>query len=240
MSQLPYRTHSRNRLWLSAAVCFCGAMAASTAHAADPLGKQGQFAIGAERLFGYVHSSVSYDDNLETTETNNRFSLLSNSVRGFGNVYNTPRLTVDYFVIDRLSVGLGLGYATVSGSTEAGAGGTRVERDTGSRSAFLFSARAGYAFMFTDIIGFWPRAGLTYVTNGFTDPDDNTARESDWALSFEGQLVVTPLPHVMLLIGPTVDVGIAGSRSAEFANTETSVDRSSTEIGVQAGAGVFF
>src|SRR5688572_30338674 len=104
-------------------VAFCGAaltlgLVASQARAQDAaalgssFGKAGSVAVGAERMFGYVHTTLDVKSqqppsDQETTTTVNRFSLLGRPSYSteFQSPYSTPRLGIDFFPIDGLSVG---------------------------------------------------------------------------------------------------------------------------------------
>ena len=75
-------------------------LAAPAAYAQD-FGKEGQFAIGAERLFGVVHTSITSEaGDVEATFSHTNISLLlsrSNSSGGgeFPLGYSFPRIAGD-------------------------------------------------------------------------------------------------------------------------------------------------
>src|SRR6185503_15220765 len=72
-------------------------------------------------------------------------------------VYQAPRIGFDYFIINGLS--LGGSFTIVSISTDAGSG-----------TDILFAPRVGYAYMFSDMFGIWPRGGFSYWHQS-VDPD---------------------------------------------------------------------
>jgi len=240
--------------------CLCSLIvlsASAAASAADAFGtvpngtfgQAHQLAISAERLFGYVHGTLkTHDGNVEVTQNTDRISLLSNSINGFQDVYSVPRLAVDFFIIDRLSIGVGLGYASVSGGTDTratnGNASVKVSTDLPSRNAFSFTTRVGYALMFHKLFGVWPRLGLTYVTASTNQPNDSALTENGWAVSAEVMLAITPFEHVQILVGPTMDLGFAGNTKVKtvtpLGTTETTTDRSANEFGIQAGLGFNF
>jgi hypothetical protein len=90
-------------------------------------------------------------------------------------------------------------------------------------------------------VGIWPRGGITFLTSSFSDDDDDGESGYDaLALSIEAPLVIAPVPHAAILFGPTLDLGLSGERSQTSQGMEASVDRSATDIGVQAGIQVNF
>lgn len=227
-------------------------LAAPAAYAQD-FGKEGQFAVGAERLFGVVHTSITAEeDGAEATFSHTNISLLlsrSNSTGGgpVGGVfplgYSFPRVAADYFVIDGLSVGGSLGLYTHSGNVEVEVMGASEENDTGSVTGFLFQPRVGYAFMFSEMIGIWPRGGITFLSESAESADNDEQSSSALALTIECPLVINPVPHVVFGIGPTLDLGITGSTEnnpSEPMAPTTEVDTTMHDIGLQASLTAYF
>ncbi len=118
--------------------------------------------------------------------------------------YSVPRLALDYFVTDQLSFGLGAGLG--------------VATDGGTATAFSFNPRVGYAIVISPHVSFWPRAGFSYL-----HLSDGTSQYF-LAFTLEGQFVFTPVRHLGLLLGPTLDIGLAASFAAK-----------PTQIGLQTG-----
>ena len=211
------------------------------------LGKAGQLALSAERLFGVAWESTGTDENgTETTRSTTSVTLLSSRINGVIGNYSFSRVAADYFVIDGLSVGAALGYFNVSGHYEQTTAGVTNESDTGSASGFVVAPRLGYAVMLTPTIGIWPKAGITYTSVSLEDSDGNDAgSNSRIALSLDAPLVITPVPHAGLMIGPTIDYGVSGSDEEEStdttgATTTNSIDVSTKAIGLHAGLFVYF
>ncbi|MEP7050168.1 MAG: hypothetical protein ABJB12_07445 [Pseudomonadota bacterium] len=211
------------------------ALLVSSSAGAQTFGNKGQLAISAERLFGFYHDSATVSvNNTDTTIKSDSFSLLTSPIalQGAGTwSYGSPRVAGDYFVIDHLSVGAALGYSHISVSVP-GFGGTTT---TASGDSFLFAPRAGWAYMFSDIVGIWPRAGFTYRT---LSAGDNSGH--DFALTAEVPFIFTVIPHVGFWAGPTLDLGISGSQSTKTGPLTQSVDFNATEIGLQTGMTVYF
>jgi hypothetical protein len=111
-----------------------GILAANSAHAAAAPGEAGQLALSAERLTGFTHTTqTNEDDTGKTTTSYNNFHFLGHPL-GLFSFYNTPRIGLDYFVTDGVSLGGHLTYARVGYSFEN-------EPDMGRESARHGSAR---------------------------------------------------------------------------------------------------
>lgn len=224
-------------------------LAAPAAYAQD-FGKSGQFAVGAERLFGIVHTSHTRevgDGEFNVSHTN--VSLLfspfhSTTGTEFPVGYSFPRIGADYFVMDGLTVGGSLGVFTHSGSFENEAPGEETQDgDLGSITGFLFEPRVGYAFMFHEMFGLWPRGGITFLSFGYEADNNDETSASAWAITLEAPFVINPVPHVVFGIGPTLDLGVTGSREIDRADPdEPTVDDDFTmhDIGLQASLTAYF
>jgi hypothetical protein len=218
------------------------------AQAQETFGSEGQFAVSGERLFGVTWSTQSSEEgDVKSTQSYTNISLLANPYGPFVSAYSFPRVGADFFVIDGLSVGAALGLFTVSSSSKVEAGDQEQEEDGPSLSGFLLAPRIGYAAMFNETVGIWPRGGITYVNASSESSDgDSETTSSSLALTIEAPLVIAPVPHVALTIGPTLDFGLSGSTertttdptTGEESTDEEDVD--STDIGLQAGITVWF
>src|SRR5690606_35816658 len=78
----------------------------------DRFGDAGQVALSAERMFGvgFAWNTVDVDDE-DFTASNFNVSVLSNPVPNLTSTYSFPRVGVDYFIADGLSIGAALGFA---------------------------------------------------------------------------------------------------------------------------------
>jgi hypothetical protein len=173
---------------------------------ADVFGKQMDVAFGADRLFGI---SFAHRRDEDRCGPGNRREDCEHDTTGFGlgwrgrdaqTPFDVPRFAFDIFVIDSLSVGGSVGYASYSTDRDPG---PAIAGDGGDvdRTEWLFSPRVGYVIMFTDNFGFWPRGGITYHSRK-DDPDGRRRdREHGWALTFEAMFVWTPVQHFGFAFG---------------------------------------
>lgn len=240
---------------------FCGAatslfsvVASAQQPAPTEFGSRGQVALSAERLFGFygMHTKSNTDGTFGTgavggtgTFTSNAQSdatsfvfLGHNDATGPAAI---PRLAVDFFPIDHLSVGGALIFksdsndTTTKGTTTIG-NNTAVNDnvdDSTDTTVFGIAPRVGGAFMFTPLLGFWGRGGLNVIHRDTTqnqkqsDPTSgNVNRTIDtevkiwhWSLSLEAFLVITPIDHIGFAVGPFLDFPLTGSIKQNITNT---------------------
>ncbi len=202
---------------------------AGRASAQEPtFGDAGHVAISAERLFGYVHASRTQTvAGMETTASQDYFTLLTNPIGALSG-YGWPRIGIDAFVINGLSVGGALGFFYLS------------DQDEDSATGFLLAPRIGYALAVAPRVSIWPRAGVTYwhISNNPSGTGTDTS-SSAVAVTVEVPITILLAPRVGFTIGPTVDVGVGGSTSASVGGTSVSADQKYTDIGGHAGLLLF-
>jgi hypothetical protein len=205
--------------------------AVTPAHAED-FAHQGQLAISADRLFGYAQTETTLeadDSDVEATTKESGFNLL---VNGGESLFSTARVGFDYFIVDNVSIGGALGYANVSNEVEIDAGQFSTDGEAES-SGFVLAPRVGYAAMFTDRVGLWPRGGITYVHIVNENDANEEATTNITAFTVEVPVVLLPAPGFAFTVGPTLDIGLAGGFDNEATDAEGDV--SVTAFGVQAG-----
>lgn len=182
---------------------------------AQSFGAAGDVAIAVERLFA-IHGSKVYEEGWAdgVPDYEDSYTGISLGWRGpsgnsrlgappqaSANPFDVPRLAFDYFVIDRLSVGGALGYASINDGEESGEGW-----GPDSTSSLLFSPRAGYALMFSELVGFWPQAGFSY----YSVTHDENHNEKGLSLTLNLPFVLSPANHLAFLAGPYLDLGLWG------------------------------
>jgi hypothetical protein len=200
--------------------------------------------------FGVLGGTVSVDgESFSGSATMVNFLWSNSAVRIAGvnaiNPYTMPMLTFHGVVAGGLTIGGGIGYASVSGSHDAG-GGTTVDDPT--HSAVAVSPRIGYLASMSPTFGIWVKGGITY----FSQKEEGTTQVCDTfgcssasyessisgiAIAIDPMFVLSPVPHVGILFGPTLDIGVSGTM------TETgTADRDLTlrNFGAAAGLALLF
>jgi hypothetical protein len=237
-----------------AALCL---FAAKPAMAQDELGKAGGFVVAAERVMGFTHTEMKLKGTRTVgngpnpavvdytyKQTWDQFDFL-----GKGDVTDpwvAPRIGFDYFIIDGLSLGGSIVYASTSTDGSVDVGNTSNDLDKVDSTAFVIAPRVGYAFMFTPVVGLWPRGGLSYwsITQDTNPPGNNPTDEfkaSGLTFSAEAMLVIAPVEHAAFLVGPTLDFPILSGGTDEQGNRSDDFDDVKiTTYGIQAGVGVWF
>jgi hypothetical protein len=167
---------------------------AGTANAqgyAAPFGSKGQVTFAAERLFGFHWVKNSY-----TEPDGNRHSGSGTSV-GFGwyfaqgMQFNQPRLGIDFFVIQNLSIGGAVGFFSMNGHGD----------NAGSTDGFIIQPRVGFNVPITQSFVFWPKLGLTYIS---------VDRSHAFGFGGEANFAFFPRPSWGFLVAPTLDVAPFG------------------------------
>jgi hypothetical protein len=167
------------------------AVAANTASGQAAFGDAGQFVLSAEQLFGYSYSRTSVPGGHASTST---FSLLADPGGDGAAGYIWPRLGFDYFVVKGFSLG---GAASFYRSTPP----------SGNVTAFELAPRVGYDIVVGPWLSAWPRLGFTYV---------HATSVQYSAVSLDVPLVIAVAQHVAVLLTPTLDYGVSGSRSIKI------------------------
>ena len=134
-------------------------------------------------------------------------SIANTSLSGRGGSTTTIQLrpSVDYFVIDNLSVGgfLGLDYAHMP---------------IGSTTVFSVGPRVGYDIPFSGAFSVWPRLGLSFAHTRQTVEDvidgDDTTSSSGLALNISAPVMFHPTEHFFVGFGPAFDVDVTGDVKA--------------------------
>lgn len=225
---------------------FAAASLVSFTAAAEQLGDHGTVAIGVDRLFGFAYHSVSYKEPNGTGGTNSYDETISNFSflgRGTGIPFavpaalQVPRLGADVFLGPGVSLGGSIAYDYYSTGETVNGQDTNTSDSTG---IWIFSPRIGFAKMFSDNIGIWPRAGITYAhiaaTTSTTDPATGTTTSQDQKghltfLTLEVNLLLAPVQHFMFTVGPSFDYLLSFSPTGNTGQT----DYSGHSLGLHVG-----
>ena len=202
---------------------------------------QGTWIVGAEHLTGVYHTSTSITPDGASSETANSTTIAFLG-HAEADLLIAPRLSVDAFPIDGLSLG---GSFTVHHGAVSfnGNGSVATAISSEEETAFLIAPRIGYAYMFTDVIGLWPRGGLTYAHLSDT-PDSGAGGTSKhlFAFDLDATLVIAPVQNFAVTAGVAFDATFGGKQSVDVGSGLPSANAaiSETAIGLTTGiAGLF-
>jgi hypothetical protein len=199
---------------LSALVVSFG-LSLSTLASAQEFGRKGSLVLSVDRLMGVTGTHVA--GNRGPLEYDDDFTSLSFGWRATpaGSPFDVPRFAFDYLIVDHLSIGGSLGYASVDAD------------QPNDSSTFIVAPRLGYAYAFGRVVGIWPRGGFTYHSTNV----DNGFDEKGFALTAECPFTFSPASHFALHIGPSFDVDMFGERD----NQPDKGDHKYRAFGVNAG-----
>jgi hypothetical protein len=155
------------------------------------------------------------------------------------NPYTTPRFSVDYAVIDHLTLGGSIGFMTSSGSTDDKNTATGVTRsqDHDSASAFVLTPRVGYYLPF-DMFGLWLRGGFTFYHLSDTPPAGapGATTGNGFAIDLEPTFVINVTKGFGLYAGVVCDIPLSGSQSTDLGGgTSVSADYKLFNFGITTG-----
>jgi hypothetical protein len=177
----------------SAAVALASwTLAPSDARAQDdaPFSQRGHTVIVLDNLGGFVHT--------ESSNPNVANSGNGSNVWGIFPFSPIARFGVHEFIGD---TGLSLGGALVYSDSN-----TSVQEQAGT--TFGIAPRVGYAIPFNAAFALWLRAGITYITESISGGGNQ------WQFSPAGEvfLVITPVSHFGITLGPWIEYGVAGKQ----------------------------
>jgi hypothetical protein len=218
----------------------------------DNLGAEGQVVIGVDRVMGVSFDSFKADvpagggKTVETKGKSTTFALFGNAAGGSAGASGPsgtaliPRLALDYFVMEGLSVGGSFMYMSTSTSSEVDG----KSNDGPTTSAILFHPRVGYAMAFDETFSFWPRLGVTYLSSKTTVPQtsgsDHELKWHGFEVTAEANLGISPFSNFAFLIGPFLEFPLSGSYEACQPDCGDSVDTKLTSYGLSASVVGYF
>jgi hypothetical protein len=224
----------------------------------ESFGEKGQFIVSADRLlplFAYTSDVLTDNRSVTTSFSGTSISLLwgGNSVTGYtpgnlafagiGNFYTIPRIGVDYVVIPHLTVGGDLMvFFTLGGNNTVGPSNQQVKSANPTGNAFGLAPRVGYVLDLSSVFSVWLRGGLSVYTQNISQPAPlpgcgnatNDTNVNVWGLDLDPQLVISPVSHVGITVGPTLDWGFAGGASYTQNGIPTCNQQTKTSYGYNA------
>jgi hypothetical protein len=194
----------------------------ASAQTPSRFGGKASLVLSAERLTGYVYTSnLVTSGGTNTTRSSTTVSLLSSPTGVLSSNFGFPRVAFDGFVTDILSIGGAVSYVSASLSS----GGTSSDI-----TGLLLAPRVGFALGFSSSVGLWARGGVSYLSLEAANTTTTL-----FALTLEAPFVFSVADHFALTLGPTLDLGLSGSRKTTVGPITQSVDVKGNDVGVQAG-----
>jgi hypothetical protein len=224
---------------------------AAEAHPESPVrfGQAHQVALSAERLTGYTHSWSTWNPDRVNGAASNGLEISTEGDSGaFLGDSSQAGLGFDLVFDSGVTFGAAFSYAA-SGADQTvksgmpGSAGTTAELGHGSASTA--TVRLGKVHMFDDAVGLWPRLGLNFRTTADTTYDysdssplavEKETTSELFGVNARADLVLSPVPHFALLIGPTCDIGFSGTLESKSGGvTAAKGDFTSVVFGIAAG-----
>jgi hypothetical protein len=229
------------------------ALAAPTARAEDETAKPSSpfrprhgVLLSAERLFGFTYLSRSEDQPNAGNGTGT--PTIDTSGTTFGPLgpaattalYSSPRLAFDAQVWRGFTAGAAISYFRISVKRTIDGAGVFTNSSTSTLSAVVLAPRVGYLAPLTASVALWPRVGFTYFRAWTSSNGSQTL--GLYALTLEVPLAFRLTEHVLLLAGPTLDLGLAGTTSSSGGNQPRipGHDVTETDVGVSCAFAATF
>jgi hypothetical protein len=179
----------------------------------SPFGRTGQLVFSIPRLLPLVAvNSWSVQSSAANDAPTGTWVSFGNHPSGL-NVYDLPRLGLDAFAADRLSLGVDLsGYATLGASPTLG---------NPYVSIFGAAPHIGYVAPFSGVVSLWLRAGIAYYLLAEKGVDAGGAgagaRGVPWSFTWQqldadvqAHLVLAAFSHMAVTVGLVAEVPLAG------------------------------
>jgi hypothetical protein len=199
--------------------------------------------VSAERMFGLHAYRASYEPpEGDSTEFSGVMASLlhgqsvMNSEDDAVNPYAVPRVSLDGVLARTFTVGGSIGFFATAGERDTGSSRPNLPAVTG----FALHARFGYLLVPSATSAVWLRAGPEYFGGSY---DDSVAQVEmvtrGLALTLDPQLVITPVPHAAILVGPLINLGVWGSYERRVPSRSEEIDFTISNLGVTGGIALF-
>lgn len=177
----------------------------------DNLGEEMQFVFGVDGVMGvdFIRDKQELSVGGQTAESTQKTS----QVHLFGGgAAGLPRLALDYFVTEGVSVGGSFVFMSQGGETESSAGGPSTTTDNPTVQTLFIHPRVGYAMPFDETFSIWPRVGLAYLSNKVSPDQGDDISSTAIDITLEAMVGISPFSHFAILVGPYVYLGVGGSQ----------------------------
>jgi hypothetical protein len=228
--------------------------AAKAEDAAPTFGAKRQVVVSAERVFGFAYATRSEDesgDGVAATfnHTGTAFGPLGGAVAAT-ELYTVPRLAVDAFW-RRFTLGSAVTFFRASLEENARPALTFYEPPA-MMDVLVLAPRAGYLVALGHFVNIWPRVGFTYVLAHSSTTYDvagsaqavpqgpTTSTIVLYALTLEAPVAIRLVEHVLIVAGPSLDVGLDGRETVNGQPRSQSATIRETDLGVTCGLAGYF
>jgi hypothetical protein len=234
-----------------AAMIVAGAVRAEDA--APTFGAKRQVVISAERLFGFAYATRSEDESGEVAATFNHagtaFGPLGGAVAAT-ELYTVPRLAVDV-VWRRFTLGSAVTFFRAS-LEENARPALAFYQPPSTMDVLVLAPRAGYLVALGRFVNIWPRVGFTYVLAHSSTTFDaagsaqavpqgpTTSTIGLYALTLEAPVAIRVVEHVLIMAGPSLDLGLDGRETVNGQPRSQSATIHETDLGVTCGLAGYF
>jgi hypothetical protein len=156
--------------------------------------------------------------------------------------FSQARVGVDGVIGPGVTLGASVGYSvihrTLRATANAGGQGLSMDEELGSTSSFVIVPRIGFVLALNSYLGVWLRGGVGYTSLAQTQPSLPETEITGVDLVLDPVLIVTPVPHAGILIGPSLNIGLSGT--ATGITSEAEVTNKFSSYGVNAGIALLF
>jgi hypothetical protein len=146
--------------------------------------------------------------------------------------YINPR--AHYFVIDHLSIGGEVLFATISAKNIEKRNGATTETTADAPNALGIMPIIGYDISITDKFSIWPQGGIglrhAWFTHVNNRPPDTDFSENWWFFAADVPFMFHLVPHFSLGVGPGVTVTLSKTQSASQGGITVSEDHSTFQV----------
>lgn len=145
--------------------------------------------------------------------------------------------TLDYFVVDNLSLGAQLLFSIGTISPPSAAAGEPQPQST-TLTTFGIAPQIGYNIALGESFSFWPKVYFAYAT---ISASNNGGSEEVSSLGLFAPFLYHPVRHFYLGLGPNVATQLGNSSSTSGGNvTTTTYNDKATSLGIMATFGGYF
>ena len=170
-------------------------------------GLANQFVLSTNLGTGFTYTTRSEGD-VEGSGGDSDFTLQLGTDLG-------QRWALDYFLIDNLSIGGQISYAS---------------RNDGANKSFSLAPRLGYNLAFSDDFSLWLQAGVSFTNNTVEDAAGNDAKTSAFGLFLNAPFLYHITNHFFLGAGPFVATEL--SNSSKVGDADSVGNPKSTSLGI--------